>query len=63
MAGKQPPAEWLFSLDDLMARMPAAPEKGWVETGLSYGSLLLGVYAPRGEDPQGGPTTRTRSMW
>ena len=52
MADKQPPADWRFALDDMMAQMPRAKEKGWVEAPLKYGSLLLGVYAPRGEDPQ-----------
>jgi mannose-6-phosphate isomerase-like protein (cupin superfamily) len=42
----------LFSLDAMMAQMPGAQERGWVSVPLTYGSLMLGVYAPRGEDPQ-----------
>ena len=52
MPGPTPPAGWHQSLDALLARMPAAPAKQWVEAPLKYGTLLLGVYAPRGSDPQ-----------
>ena len=52
MTDKQPPADWLFSLDAMMARMPGAEIKGWSPAPLKYASLLLGAYAPRGEDPQ-----------
>ena len=52
MVDKQPPADWLYSLDEMMAQMPVVAERGWVSAPLTYGSLLLGVYAPRGEDPQ-----------
>ena len=52
MANKQPPADWLISLDERMDRMPGAAITGWSPAPLQYGSLLIGVYAPRGNDPQ-----------
>ncbi len=36
----------------MLARMPKPPEKQWSSAPLRYGTLRLGVYAPKGHDPQ-----------
>ena len=45
-----------FSVDDTLRQLPAPPAEPYAEL-FHHGTLALGLYAPRGRDPQG-PHTR-----
>lgn len=52
-AGPSPPADWRATLEDALARITARgglPKR--FEVMLNHGSARIGVYAPRGTDPQ-----------
>jgi mannose-6-phosphate isomerase-like protein (cupin superfamily) len=42
---------WRAALDNMLARLPSADGKRYA-VALEHGTLEVGVYAPRGEDPQ-----------
>ncbi len=44
---------WLFSLQEVQAALPANPEVMRFAYALRHGSMKLGLYAPVGEDRQG----------
>jgi mannose-6-phosphate isomerase-like protein (cupin superfamily) len=46
-----------ISLDEILARIPGPPTQKWPEgdryaTALAHGSMSLGLYLPKGRDPQ-----------
>ena len=45
-------SDWLVGMDDIMARLEADPENSRVHYAIRHGSMRVGIYAPRGEDPQ-----------
>jgi mannose-6-phosphate isomerase-like protein (cupin superfamily) len=45
-------AGWLFSLNDIEARLPEARGSMRFDYALRHGTMKLGLYAPRGEDDQ-----------
>lgn len=44
--------EWLLTVADALSRLPAPPEEQFVYL-LEHGTAKIGLYAPRGVDPQG----------
>lgn len=52
-AGRAPPAGWLATLDEALGRIAARDGKPKpFEVVLTHGSARIGLYAPRGADPQ-----------
>ena len=43
--------DWLHTLAEAQAGMPAPPERPWLQV-IANGSMYAGLYAPRGEDDQ-----------
>jgi mannose-6-phosphate isomerase-like protein (cupin superfamily) len=46
-------SNWMFSLQDAKASLPAAPELIRFHYGFRHGTMKVGVYSPVGNDPQG----------
>ncbi|MEZ5667505.1 MAG: cupin domain-containing protein [Alphaproteobacteria bacterium] len=44
--------DWLVGFDDIMARMPDPAAADPVVYPIRHGSMRVGLYAPRGSDPQ-----------
>ena len=52
-AGRSPPADWQAMLDEALERIAArGGQPKPFEVMLNHGSARIGVYAPRGSDPQ-----------
>ena len=45
-------AAWRFSLADVTAAMTELPDGGRFHYALRHGTMRVGLYAPRGSDPQ-----------
>ena len=45
--------EWLFSLADVVAKLPDDPELMPFHYALRHGTMKIGLYAPRDQDKQG----------
>lgn len=43
---------WIFSIDDARAAISADPEGRLAAYPIRHGSMRVGLYAPKGEDPQ-----------
>lgn len=46
-------SEWLFPHRNVAANLPDAPQEMRFLYALRHGSMKLGLYAPKGQDPQG----------
>ena len=44
-------ADWLHRLAETAARLPAQPDRQWIEA-MRNGTMRAGLYAPRGADDQ-----------
>jgi mannose-6-phosphate isomerase-like protein (cupin superfamily) len=48
-----PTSDWIFSLREIEASLPAADSAMRFSYALRHGSMKIGLYAPRGHDTQG----------
>lgn len=44
--------DWTFGLEEAMEKLPDSPDEFRFHYGLRHGSMKVGLYAPRGMDPQ-----------
>jgi len=64
MAGKTVRDDWRIALDEAARRLEENrnPESKAYEVVMRHGSMHVGLYAPRGSDPQQSRTPKMKSM-
>ena len=45
-------SDWMFGLEDALKKLPDSPDEFRFHYGLRHGSMKVGLYTPRGTDPQ-----------